>query len=160
MADDALGKLIPLVIVGAIGYWAYETFFATPAAPAATAPATGPGTNAQPNTTIAPVVTTPPKPAGPCGTSGVLAPWLGIVQKAYPSGNYGEGLPGTLTIDEWCYYGDQECTGICPQVGLTADALFAGRDDRGGPLNWSAFKGYATQQGLSGLGTHAVRRLS
>ena len=59
MADSALGKLIPLAVVGALGYWAYEMFFAQPAA-ASTVPATGPGTN------LVPAATPPAPPPGPC----------------------------------------------------------------------------------------------
>ena len=57
---------------------------------------------------------------------------------------------GTLT--------DQN-TGLADDAGVTADRLFPGRDDRGGPLNWSAFAGFAQQAGLSGvLGTNLRRR--
>jgi hypothetical protein len=154
MADSALGKLIPLAIVGAIGYYVYEMFFAAPAAAGtSTVPSTGPGTNAQPAATVAPVNT------DVCSKSGALAPWLAIVQKARPYGmDFGPDASGALTIDEWCYYGNQRCTGICDEAGLTAGDLFPNQDDRGGPLNYNAFAGYARQRGFSGLGTNLRRR--
>lgn len=166
MADNIVEKLIPLAIIGGLGYWAYLTFFATPATAAAPPPTTGPGTNPQPNPTIPPVNTTPPPPPppqGPCPTNGVLAGILKYAQQGQGDNagtQFGDGLPGTLTMDQWCYYGDKECTNICLQNNVTPDRFFPGDAARGGPLNWTAFKGYATQAGLSGLGTHAVRRIS
>ena len=154
MADSAIGKLIPLAVVGALGYWAYEMFFAQPAA-ASTVPATGPGTN------LVPAATPPAPPPGPCPRSGVLAGALARAKTAAGANaaNYGEGLPGTYTIDEWDYFLNQGCTGLADDAGVTADRLFPGRDDRGGPLNWSAFAGFAQQAGLSGaLGTNLRRR--
>ena len=166
MADSAIEKLIPLAIIGGLGYWAYLTFFATPATLAATPPATGPGTNPQPNTTIPPVNTTPPAPpppSGPCPKTGVLASILKYAQQAQgdtAGTQFGDGLPGTLTMDQWCYYADQDCTGICLENDITPDHFYPGDPNRGGPINWSKFKGWATQAGLSGLGTHAVRRIA
>lgn len=165
-SDNIAEKLIPLAIIGGLGYWAYLTFFSTPAAPAATTPPTGPGTNPQPNTAIPPVNTTPPvptPPSGPCPKNNVLAAILKYAQTGQgdtAGTQFGEGLPGTLTMDQWCYYGDQDCTGICLQNDITPDHYFPGDANRGGPINFSAFKGYATQAGLSGLGTHAVRRIA
>lgn len=159
MADSAVGKLIPLAIVGALGYWAYEMFFAHPAAAASSGSGVGPGTNLVPNTGSA--VVAPPAPAGPCPRTGILA---GVLDRAKRSAganaaNYGEGLPGAYTIDEWDYFVNQGCTGLADDAGINADTLFPGRDDRGGPLNWSAFVGFARQAGLSGsLGTNLRRR--
>jgi hypothetical protein len=150
MADDAK-TVIGLAVAAVAGWWVYTNFFSAPAAPAVSTPpvgGSGAGTNLVPANT------------GGCDKNGMLARWLAAVKTAQgPAGaTFGPNLPGTLNIDEYCYYGDQLCTGICPQVGLTADALFPGRDDRGGPLNWSAFLGYAQKAGLSGLGSHLVRR--
>lgn len=156
MADSAIGKLIPLAIVGAIGYWAYEMFFAAPvAATTSTVPPTGPGTNLVP-------ASTPPAPTGPCPRTGVLA---GVLARAKASAGanasqYGDGLPGTYTIDEWDYFLNQGCTGLADDAKVNADTLFPGDPARGGPLNWSAFAGFAQQAGLSGhLGTNLRRRM-
>src|SRR5579871_3136822 len=162
MAEKGIGSIITIAAVGGLGYWLYSSgmlssLFGSSAAPAPTnTGGAGAGTNPASNPTgttgtTSGAGTNAQKPAGACAKAGVLAPWLAIVQKAQPSGNFGAGLPGTLTIDEWCYYGNQYCTGICDQNGLTADALFPGQDDRGGPMNWSAFLGRAQAAGLSGL---------
>ena len=145
---DALQKLLGLAAVGVAGYFAYEYFFAP--AVATPPPATGGAAPAAPP----PVVTTPPPP-GPCSKSGVLAAVLDRARKSAGTnaGQYGPGLPGTYTIDEWGYFLNQGCTGQADDIGLTADALFPGQEDRGGPLNWSAFAGYAQQKGLSGFST-------
>lgn len=160
MAREGLGSIIGIAAVAGLGYWAYSSglfgsLFGSSVAPAPAPPPTptvpsGAGTNPQP-----PVTATP---AGPCSGAGVLAAWLATVQKSRPTSNaagavagaFGDGQPGTLTIDEWCYYGNQNCTGICDQFKLNADALFPADPNRGGQLNWSAFSGYARNAGLSG----------
>jgi len=108
----------------------------------------------------------PPVAGSRLGVQALLA----SVQRAQGvnGANFGTNLPGTLTIDEWGYYLNQLCSGMADQYKLNADALFPGRDDRGGPLNWSAFAGYASQAGLSAyrrrarrgalIGTRVVRR--
>jgi hypothetical protein len=96
------------------------------------------------------------------------------VQKLPNGSTYGPNLPGTFTIDEWGYYLNNLCSGMADQYKLNADALFPGRDDRGGPLNWSAFSGFAQNAGLSAanprnrgrrvgrrmIGTNMVRRVA
>jgi hypothetical protein len=148
MAQSGVGSLITIVGGGLLAWWAYENFFAGPAAPATPAPGPaggGAGTNLVPN----PNPPVPPAPpAGPCSGAGVLAPILAAVV-ADKGATYGENLPGTLTIDEWDWYGNRICTGVMDQFGVNADTLFPNADDRGGPLNWNAFKGYAQQHGLS-----------
>ncbi len=166
MASNAAGTIITLGVVGGLGYWLFSSGMlsgllgsSAPAAP----PVSGGGNPAGGTNPV-------PAPAtGPCSGSGVLASWLSRVQKARPYGkDFGPTATGELTIDEWCYYGNEGCTGICDQSGLTADGLFPGRDDRGGPLNWNAFSGYAQQKGLSAvhrprrrmIGTNMVRRIA
>ena len=182
MAHEGGSSILPIVIIGGVGYWLYSSgilssLFGSSApapAPAATTPPAG-GTNPvaaapAPPTPPAPNVVAPPPP---CSPSGILAPLLADVQKAQGS-SFGAGLPGTLTIDQWGYYLNQRCSGMADQYKLNADTLFPGRDDRGGPLNWSAFAGYAQQAGLSAvnprnrgrrvgrrlIGTNMVRRVA
>lgn len=161
MAKDAMGTVITLGVVGGLGYWLYSTgllnsLFGSPA-PAAPVPTT-PAVGTNPTLTTPAVVTVPPPPPV-CSGAGVLASLLNNVKRAQgPNGaNYGPGLPGTLTVDEWGYYLDQMCTGLPSQYHLDADSLFPGRDDRGGELNWSAFSGYAGQAGLSAYPAWAGR---
>lgn len=170
MAKDAISTIITVGIIGVAGYFAYtsgllSSFFPSsvpPPAPPPTPPPAGSGAGTNPVNT------------GGCGKSGVLGPWLSSIQAipqvssttgTFKGSDFGPGQPGTMTVDEYCYYGNQKCTGICDQNGLTAEALFPGQDDRGGPLNWSAFLGKAQAAGLSGvgrglMGTHLARRIS
>ena len=180
--EGGLGSILPIAIVGGIGYWLYSSgilssLFGT--STATTAPSTNPpagGTNpvatspAPPAPQAPNVVSTPPA----CNGKNILAPLLASVQKLPGGSNYGPNLSGTYTIDEWGYYLNQLCSGMADQYKLNADSLFPGRDDRGGPLNWSAFAGYAQQAGLSAvnprnrgrrvgrrlIGTNMVRRVA
>lgn len=164
MAKDGLGGILPIAIVGGVAYWLYSSgmlssLFGSSAAPVpTTAPPAG-GTNPVPTTTV----TTPPPPnvvapPPPCAPAGILAPLLADVQKAQGS-TFGAGLPGTLTIDQWGYYLNNRCSGMADQYKLNADTLFPGAADRGGPLNWSAFAGYAQQAGLSAVPRNRGRRV-
>jgi hypothetical protein len=143
-SSGGMGSLISLAAVGGLAWWAYEHFFAGPAAVTPPAPAPVGGRSG------APVILPPPSPPspGPCAGAGVLALILGAVQ-ADKGATYGENLPGTLTVDEWDFYGNRICTGLMDQFGVNADTLFPGAADRGGPLNWNAFAGYAREHGLS-----------
>lgn len=150
MARD--GSLIGIAAVAVAGYFAWSSGLlgaifggSTTAAPAAgtpTNPASGAGTN--PTTPATPAATPPA-----CAPSNILAPLLANIKKLPNGAQYGDNLPGTFTIDEWGYYLNQMCSGMADQYSLNADHLFVGREDRGGPLNWSAFAGYARQAGLS-----------
>jgi hypothetical protein len=147
MAQSTMGSVISIAAVGGLAWWAYEHFFAGPAA--VTSPTTG-GTT--PLTTTPPGPPAPPAPPapppGPCGPAGMLAPILAAVVAARGA-TYGPNLPGTLNIDEWDWFGNNICTGLMDQFGVNADTLFPGAADRGGPLNWNAFAGYAREHGLS-----------
>ena len=108
-----------------------------------------------------------PKNTGPCPLTGVLSPALALAQKAQGWTDPNDPL-SVLSMDQWNYYLGQVCTGLSTQVGagLDAGAIFPNDPTgRGGPLNWTAYKGYATQAGLSGariagsgMGTHLARR--
>ena len=145
MAKGGLSTVIGIAAVGGIGYWLYSSgllssLFGTsttaPTTPSGTTPPAG-GTNPVPVKT------------GPCNPAGLLAPVLAAAQKYDSSKQVGVNLPGTYTIDEWDYFLNNVCSGAAAQFGLTADAMFAGDSARGGPLNWSAFQGYAQGKGLS-----------
>lgn len=161
-----MGSIVGIAAAAALGYWAYSTGLLSSifgaAAPVVTPPVTTPagsgaGTNAVAKTTT---------PAGPCSTSGVLGPALAFAQKANTAKDLGPTGIDTFTVDEWGYYLNQVCTGLADQAKLTADVLFPNDPNRGGGLNWNAYKGYATQAGLSGtrrlagsgMGTRLVRR--
>ena len=168
MARD-MGSIIGIAAVAGLGYWAYTSglfgsLFGSSSSVAPTGgtnPGSGAGTN--PVTPSVPVSPPPPPPAPPvvptCSGSGILAPLLSSVQRAQGS-TFGTNLPGVLNVDQWDWYLDQLCSGMSKQWKLTADDLFPGAADRGGPLNWNAFYGAATQAGLSGPGRRIGARVA
>jgi len=90
---------------------------------------------------------------------GALAKILPLAQAGNPNLKLGPAGTDTLNIDQWDYYANQWCTGYADQIGLNADTIFPNDPNRGGPLNYNAFAGYATQKGLSGpIGSHIVMR--
>lgn len=159
--SGGMGSVIGIAAVAGLAWWGYNAglfgslFGSSPSAPAPTPgtptnPASGAGTNPTPSTPATFI----------CGQPGFQAALLKKLQ-ALPNGaTYGPGLPGQFTIDEYAYYGNEICTGAFDEHGLTADKLFPGRDDRGGPLNWSAMSGYMTQNGLSGPRRIASNRVA
>lgn len=164
-ADDTIKMVVGLAVVGIGGWWLYNNYF-LPAATVVVPPATTPPATTPPVTTTTPAVVTTPvvtTPAGPCNLSNTLAPLLTFAQKAQPTLSLGPTGSGTLTMDQFCYYGDQVCTGLCAQAGMDPGVIFPNDAARGGPINWNAFTGYATQHGMSGyrrrgLGTNLMRR--
>lgn len=156
MADSAMGKLIPVVLIGAVGYWAYSSGILSSLSSSKT-----PATTPPPDQTPPPPP--PPKVPGPCQFTDVLAPVLAAVQK--DKADIGPGLPGVYSIDQYGWYLNNYCTGLPQQAKLTADDLFPDQADRGGDINWNAFVGYAKAAGLSGMrrgpwrliGSHLVR---
>jgi hypothetical protein len=99
-----------------------------------------------------------PLGTGPCSFTGVLAPILAAAQAGNSGLKLGPSGADGLSLDQWGYYMDRVCTGLQTQSGLNPDAVFPGAEDRGGVLNWNAFKGYAAAQGLSGRGGYYLRR--
>jgi hypothetical protein len=172
MAKDGLGAILPIALVGGIGYWLYSSGMFSSLFGSSTPAATAPPSTTPPAGGTNPVLP-PPTPLS-CKPAGILAPLLASVQKLPNGSTYGPNLPGTFTIDEWGYYLNNLCSGMADQYKLNADSLFAGRDDRGGPLNWSAFSGFAQNAGLSAanprnrgrrvgrrmIGTNMVRRVA
>lgn len=160
MAKDGIGGIVTIAAVGGLGYWLYSSgmlsslFGSSAPAPVSTPPGTNPVASPIPSAPAAAPAT--PAAPPPCSGAGILPVLLSNVQKLPNGSTYGPNLPGTFTIDEWGYYLNQLCTGMADQYKLNADALFPGKDDRGGPLNWSAFSGYAQQAGLSGLCTSGM----
>lgn len=170
--------IVGIAAAAGLAYWAYSTgllsaLFGTTAAvattttPVTTTPAgSGAGTNPV-ATAVTPTPVTPaPTPAGPCPLTGVLAPALALATTAQSWADP-NAPTSVLNMDQWNYYLGQVCTGLSTQVGagLDAGAIFPERSDRGGPLNWTAYKGYATAAGLSGariagsgMGTNLARR--
>jgi hypothetical protein len=155
MAKGVGGEIITVGILGGLAYWLYSSgmlnslinSFSNPSASGA-----APGTQTQTpiQTVVQQPVYTPSPPA--CTGSGILGPLLARAKTGAGAAgaSYGPNLPGTFTVDEWGYFLNDLCSGMADQYRLNADTLFPGRDDRGGPLNWSAFEGYARQAGLSG----------
>jgi len=151
MAREGIGSIIGLAAGAGLLWYAYESgwlasFGFAPAAskPPSTTdnktpPPNGPGTT--------PVSTTPPT----CSPANTLAQILAKAQAANPTLQLGPGLPGTFTVDQFCYYGDQVCTGLCSQNSMDPGILFPNDPNRGGPMNWTAFAGLAQQHGFSGL---------
>ena len=157
--DSGLGSILPIAIVGGIGYWLYSSgmlssLFGSSAA-ATTAPTTTPPAGGTNPVVAPPAPPAPPAPNAvapqPCGPGGSLAKILALAQKANPGLKLGPDGTDTLTIDEWGYYGNQYCTGLPDQVGWNADTLFPNDPNRGGPLNWNAAAGWGTQRGLSAV---------
>ena len=173
MAKDGMGSIIGLAAGAGILWYAYESGWLSafglgptvasalptpvPAA-AAAAPVATAGSGAG---------TAPATPSGPCPLTGVLSPALALAQKQQGWGD--PNAPGSvLNMDQWNYFLGQVCTGLAAQLGDKLDpaAVFPGDANRGGPLNWLAYKGYATAAGLSGLrriaasgmGTRLVRK--
>lgn len=178
MAKDGMGTVIGLAAGAGILWYAYNsgwlsafglgpTVAATTAPPATTPPVTGttPAVNTQAAGSGAGTAPTP-TPSGPCGSSGVLAPALAFAQAANTGMKLGPTGTDQFSMDQWNFYLDKVCTGLSAQAGLIADTVFPGDPNRGGPLNWNAYAGYATQHGLSGLrriaasgmGTRLVRK--
>lgn len=170
-----MGSIIGIAAAAGLAYWAYSSgllssIFGTTTAPAVTPPIAGSGAGTAPaattGTTGSGAGTAPATPIGPCSTSGVLAPALAFAQKANSQMDLGPTGVDTFNVDQWGYYLNQVCTGLADQAKLTADVLFPNDPNRGGGLNWNAYKGYATQAGLSGtrrlagsgMGTRLVRR--
>ncbi len=178
MARDGggMGTVIGLAAGAGILWYAYEsgwlsafglgpTVVAAPAVVPASATGTTPAVTS--GTTGSGAGTTPtPTPSGPCSLAGVLSPALARAQAANTSMKLGPGGSDTFSMDQWNYYLDQVCTGLSSQAGLIADSIFPGDANRGGPLNWNAYSGYAAQHGLSGprrimasgMGTRLVRK--
>ena len=171
MAD--IKELIGLAALGVGAYFVYEMFFAV--APATTTaggvtppPTTTGGGSAAGGAGTAPAKNTatsgsgagtslwpanppyPLGPSGPCSPQGVLSPILSLAQKANPSMNLGPTGTDTFTMDQWNFYANQQCSGLATQAGLDPNNVFPGDDNRGGPLNWNAWAGFAKGQGLSG----------
>jgi hypothetical protein len=152
MADSPVKTILGLAIAGVGAWWLYSSGLLSNLLGA---PAAAP---------VPPVVPPAPAvPAGPCSLVGVLGPTLALAQKANPNKSLGPSGTDTFTMDEWNYYLNTFCTGLADQVKLDPGLVFPGRDDRGGPLNWNAWAGYAKSAGLSGarrrgvIGSHLVR---
>lgn len=180
MAKDGLGTIITLGIVGVGGYFLYSSGMLSSLFGSTPAPTTPPTTNPPPAGGTNPVVappTPPPPPAGPsCSPNGALAKILALASAANPTLKLGPSGTDTLSIDQWDYYGNQYCSGMMDQQGINADTLFPNDPNRGGPLNYNAFAGWAAQKGLSAyrglgarrrrrskvvmIGTHPVRRVA
>lgn len=144
MADAK--NLIGLGIAGLAAWWAYKNFFVpSPGTPTTTPPAVPPATPV----TTPPVPTPTPTSGGPCAAAGLLAPTLALAQAYDSTKQIGPNLPGTFNIDQWGYFLNEVCSNAENQFRLTADDLFPGDPNRGGPLNWSAWSGYAKAAGLS-----------
>lgn len=172
--EGGMGSIIGIAAAAGLAYWAYSSGLLSSilgtTAPAVTPPVTGSGAGTAPATTTGTTGsgagTAPAVPVGPCSTSGVLAPALAFAQKANTTKDLGPTGIDTFNVDQWGYYLNQVCTGLADQAKLTADVLFPNDPNRGGGLNWNAYKGYATQAGLSGprriagsgMGTSLVRR--
>lgn len=172
MAKDGIGTVVGLAAGAGLLWYAYESgwlsvFGLGPTVAPASQPATTP-----PAATAAPATsagsgagTTPTPPAGgPCSPAGVLTKMLALAQAGNPT--YGPNGTGTLTMDQGNYYLDEVCTGLSAQAGLIPDVIFPNDPNRGGPLNYNAYAGYAGQHGLSGprrllgsgFGTRLVRK--
>lgn len=181
MAKDGIGTVVGLAAGAGILWYAYSsgwlsafglgpTVATVPATTPVTAPPVGSGAGTNPVTTTpatTPPVTTPPVATGPCPLTGVLVPALALAQKQQGWANPNDAA-SVLTMDQWNYFLNQVCTGLPVQVGEKLDAgqVFLNDPNRGGPLNWTAYKGYATAAGLSGprrlagsgMGTRLVRK--
>ena len=180
MAKDGMGSVIGLAAGAGILWYAYSSgwlsaFGLGPTVAPATTPVTttpsgsGAGTNPVTTAPATTPATTPPAAVStsPCPLTGVLAPALALAQKQQGWADPNDAA-SVLTMDQWNYFLNQVCTGLPAQVGdkLDAGQVFLNDANRGGPINWLAYKGYATAAGLSGprriaasgMGTHLVRR--
>jgi len=163
---SGVGALIGLLAAGGLAWWLYEsgifgslfgtstttTTTTTTPTTTSTVSGSGAGTNATPAT------------SGPCPTTGVLSQALALAATAQSWSDPNDPTH-VLTMDQWNYYLNQVCTGLPNQVGAKLDAaqVFPNDSARGGPINWTAYQGYAQQAGLSGLrgsgaGTRVHRR--
>jgi hypothetical protein len=181
MAKDGLGTVVGLAAGAGILWYAYSSGWlsafgigptvAAPATVPVTAPPTEPvasGAGTNPVTTApTATTTTPPAATGPCPLTGVLAPALALAQRQ--QGWSDPNAPtSVLSMDQWNYFLGQVCTNLSTQLGdkLDPGAIFPNDPNRGGPINWLAYKGYATAAGLSGfrpmagsgMGTRLARR--
>lgn len=192
MAKDGIGTVIGLAAAAGVAYWAYSsgilssllgtttTTTTSDAAAAAAAKAAADAAAATAKTNSDAAAAAAAKTAadaaaaalntgpGHCPLTGVLAPALALAQKGQGWTDPNDPL-SVLSMDQWNYYLGQVCTGLSTQVGagLDAGAIFPNDPTgRGGPMNWTAYKGYATAAGLSGprriaasgMGTKLVRR--
>ena len=190
-----MGSIVGIAAAAGLAYWAYSTgllssLFGTTsttggtpdaaATAAAQAAAAAAAATAKTNSDAAAAAATKAAAdaaaaaaaaanAGPghCPLTGVLAPALALAQKQQGWADPNDPA-SVLTMDQWNYFLNQVCTGLSAQVGdkLDAGQIWANDPNRGGPINWLAYKGYATAAGLSGprrlagsgMGTRLVRK--